>query len=110
MAFRHILEYFFLELAIHILERMRQADFPCLSMRIPAIKWRGMTIHIECEMSLALLWVVQKKFEAEITSSARDLFNISKNKILHQFILKMFLPIEKLDGLVDPPLPVAPSN
>lgn len=78
------MECFFSELAIHLLERMRQADFPCLAMKIPAIKWRGMTFHIECEVCFRELF--RKKSEVEISSSVRNVFNTSQNKMLYQFI------------------------
>lgn len=107
MATRHILECFFSQLAIQFLERMRQADFvhekPCHKME------RYDFSHRVWKVPCTDLWAVQKKIEAEITSSVRNVFNTSP-KMLHQFILKMFLPMEKLDGLIDTLLPVAPSK
>lgn len=88
--------------------REDEAGWLSLSMKIPAIKWRGMTFHIECEVCFRELF--RKKSEVEISSSVRNVFNTSQNKMLYQFILKMLLSIEKLDGLVDTPLSVAPSK
>lgn len=108
MVFRNILECFFSQLAF----RKDEAGWLYLSVHEKPCHKIEVWLFTS-NVKSALNWFVscsEKNLKQKLLLQVSDVFNTFQNKMVHQFILKMFLPMEKLDGLIDTLLPVPPSK